>query len=111
MLRSFPLRRQVLVGLLFSVAAVPVSAGQDINNLPAYIRDKYTRNDYRVPMRDGVQLYTVVYAPKDKAQKYPVIMNRTPYSVAPYAKDSYRASLGPNRYFAPEGYIFVYQDV
>src|SRR5262249_4944845 len=67
--------------------------------------------DYRIPMRDGVRLFTVVYAPKDTSQTYPVLMTRTPYGVAPYEKGSFRSALGPNRHFPREGYIFVYQDV
>jgi putative CocE/NonD family hydrolase len=111
MAHSFSFRQAVLVGVVLLVGAVPAKATQDITNLPAYIRENYTRNDYQIAMRDGVQLYTVVYAPKDKTQKHPILMTRTPYGVAPYAKDSYRSSLGPNRHFVPEGYIFVYQDV
>ncbi|HSU25043.1 MAG TPA: CocE/NonD family hydrolase, partial [Pyrinomonadaceae bacterium] len=64
-----------------------------------------------VPMRDGVRLFTSIYTPKRKSEKYPILMNRTPYTVAPYGKDQYKTSLGPNKLFAREGYIFVYQDV
>jgi putative CocE/NonD family hydrolase len=110
MFRSFSFRNACAL-FLWLAAALPAPAVQDVKNLPQYIRDNYTRQDYQIPMRDGAKLYTVVYAPKDKTQKYPFIMMRTPYSVAPYAKDSMRGSLGPNRYFAPEGYICVYQDV
>src|SRR5262249_37818920 len=61
-------------------------------------------------MRDGKRLFTVVYAPKDSSQKYPFLMQRTPYSAGPYG-DTYRPSLGPSPAFMKEGYIFVYQDV
>ena len=36
-----------------------------------YTRAHYTKFDYRIPMRDGVKLFTSVYVPKDVAQKYP----------------------------------------
>jgi putative CocE/NonD family hydrolase len=67
-------------------------------------------------MRDGVKLFTTVYEPKSNAEKWPILMSRTPYSVAPYGKDSqgneqFKRSLGPDELFAREGYIFVYQDV
>jgi uncharacterized protein len=62
-------------------------------------------------MRDGVKLFTSVYAPKDQSGKYPMLMSRTPYSVRPYGADQYRASLGPSDHFRKAGYIFVYQDV
>jgi len=74
------------------------------------IRARYTKYEYRVPMRDGVKLFTAVYVPKDASQKYPFIVTRTPYSIAPYGVDQYRSSLGPSEYFEKEGFIFVYQD-
>jgi putative CocE/NonD family hydrolase len=63
-----------------------------------------------VPMRDGVRLFTSVYAPKDASQAYPILLTRTPYSVAPYGVDQYRTSLGPSEHFQKDGFIFVYQD-
>ncbi len=100
--------------LLFSLIAawsLPAGRAGGVQDLPRYVRANYTRTDHRVPMRDGVRLYTVVYAPKDTSRAYPILMMRTPYSVAPYDQDQYRLPLGPNRHFAKEGYIFVYQDV
>ena len=49
--------------------------------------------------------------PRTPSQKYPLLMMRTPYGIPPYEEDKYRFSLGPNRHFVREGYIFVYQDV
>ena len=76
-----------------------------------YTRAHYTKYDYRIPMRDGAKLFTTVYVPKDNAQKYPILMTRTPYSVAPYGIDNYRGTLGPSDPYTKEGFIFVYQDV
>jgi putative CocE/NonD family hydrolase len=39
------------------------------------------------------------------------MLNRTPYSVAPYGTDNLRSSLGPSEKFDRELFIFVYQDV
>ena len=76
-----------------------------------YTRAHYTKFDYRIPMRDSVKLFTSVYVPKDTGQEYPILIQRTPYSVAPYGIDNYRATLGPSDLFSKEGFIFVYQDV
>jgi putative CocE/NonD family hydrolase len=62
-------------------------------------------------MRDGTKLFTAVYVPKDQSKKYPIMMDRTPYNVAPYGPDKYKKSLGPSPLFMYDGYIFVYQDV
>ena len=62
-------------------------------------------------MRDGKLLFTSVYVPKDSSRSYPFMVDRTPYSVAPYGVDQYRKTLGPSDEFQRAGYIFVYQDV
>jgi len=64
-----------------------------------------------IPMRDGVHLFTQVYAPKRTDERFPILMVRTPYSCRPYGENEYRSSLGPNRELEDDGYIFVYQDV
>ncbi len=76
-----------------------------------YVKAHYTKYEYRIPMRDGVHLFTSVYVPKDTSQSYPFMIDRTPYSVAPYGEDQYKRSLGPSDEFEKAGYIFVYQDV
>src|SRR6266480_6020230 len=88
-------------------AAQPVAQPQ---SGPDEVRAHYTKYEYRVPMRDGVRLFTSIYAPKDTSQKYPFLLTRTPYSVGPYGVDKYPASLGPSEHFEKEGFIFVYQD-
>lgn len=75
------------------------------------VREKYTKSVHSISMRDGVKLFTIVYEPKDKSRKYPILFNRTPYSIAPYGPDEYRSELGPNNLLENSGYIFVYQDV
>ena len=94
----------VVIGVL---AAAGIARGQSAD----YARANYTKYEYRIPMRDGVKLFTSVYVPKDRSQAYPILLTRTPYSVAPYGADAYKASLGPSERFMRDGYIFVYQDV
>jgi uncharacterized protein len=78
----------------------------------AAVREKYTKFEFEIPMRDGIKLFTAVYVPKDTAKgPYPILLQRTPYSVGPYGVDQYRASLGPSDHFQKEGYIVAYQDV
>jgi putative CocE/NonD family hydrolase len=74
------------------------------------VKERYTKYEYRIAMRDGVRLFTTVYSPKDRSQAYPFLLTRTPYSVAPYGIDNYRPALGPSEHFEKEGFIFVYQD-
>jgi putative CocE/NonD family hydrolase len=75
------------------------------------VRARYTKHDYEIPMRDGVRLFTSVYVPKDRGRSYPIMLQRTPYGVAPYGVDAYEDALGPSPRFEQDGFIFVYQDV
>ncbi|HEY5368799.1 MAG TPA: CocE/NonD family hydrolase [Hanamia sp.] len=76
-----------------------------------FVIENYTKIDTAISMRDGVKLYTIIYVPKDQSEKYPFLMERTPYSVAPYDENNYARKLGPNEALMHEKYIFVYQDV
>lgn len=75
------------------------------------VRADYEKVERQIPMRDGTKLFTSIYQPKDRSKKYPILLNRTPYSVNPYGRDDYKTSLGPSPLFQKEKYIFVYQDV
>ena len=109
--------------ILFLVSAIAVLAqGRGAVATPAaaaaapalgrdFVRENYTKFEYRIPMRDGVKLFTSVYVPKDvfsDEKTYPMMMQRTGYNVAPYGIELYRASLGPSDLFAREKFIFVY---
>ncbi|UGQ45735.1 CocE/NonD family hydrolase [Massilia endophytica] len=82
------------------------------------LREHYTKYEYRIPMRDGVRLFTTVYVPKDSSKSYPFLIQRTPYSAGTqhggelhYGVDFMPQSIGPSKEFQEAGYIFVYQDV
>ena len=81
--------------------------------LAAFIKANYTKSEYRIAVRDGVHLFTAVYVPKDASatNTYPIMFDRTPYSVRPYGADNYPGRLGPSESFARDKFIFVYQDV
>src|SRR3954469_11956122 len=85
-------------------ATVFFSCAQKSNN-------DYTKIERMIPMRDGIKLFTSIYVPKDSSENYPILMMRTPYSVAPYGQDDLKSALGPNHLFQNEKYIYVYQDV
>ncbi|HPH91924.1 MAG TPA: CocE/NonD family hydrolase [Ferruginibacter sp.] len=75
------------------------------------IKDFYNKMDTLIPMRDGVKLYTVIYTPKNDSALYPVLMERTPYSVSPYGSNNFGYQPAPNTDLLREGYILVLQDV
>ncbi len=105
------LRTFLLVGLgcLWALSVLPT--GQAQQQAPFDVKARYTKTEYQLAMRDGVKLFTSVYVPQDTSQTYPMMMQRTPYSVAPYGPTVYRTALGPSPLFQKEGFIFVFQDV
>lgn len=78
-----------------------------------FIRAHYSKSEARIPMRDGVELFTAIYAPNELTPgvKYPILLSRTPYSVGPYGLSQYKTRLGPSPEFETNKYIFVFQDV
>jgi putative CocE/NonD family hydrolase len=93
-----------LLLFLMAQAAVP-EKGADA------VKAAYTRYEHRIRMRDGTRLHTLVYVPKDDSTKYPILLNRTPYSVGPYGSGAHKEELRPGQHFQKAGYIFAYQDV
>jgi putative CocE/NonD family hydrolase len=97
----------VLIGLILSTLCIAAVQAQT----EAEVKAHYTKTEAQITMRDGVRLFTSIYSPKDRSRKYPIMLNRTPYSVSPYGRDEYKTSVGPTLLFQKERFIFVYQDV
>lgn len=77
-----------------------------------YLKAHYTLHEFRIPMRDGVKLFTRVFAPKDQSVRHPILMERTPYGLKPYGTGEFPSpSGGPLFHYAKENFIFVSQDV
>ncbi len=74
-----------------------------------YFRQHYDLKEYRIPMRDGAELFTAIYTPKDKSKDYPILLNRTCYNASKYSNFNY--SSYPSRYLIEDGYILAFQDV
>jgi len=100
-----------LIIIALAIISIQVARAQSPASDADYIKANYTKYEYQIPMRDGKKLFTSVYVPKDQSKKYPFMMDRTPYSVAPYGKDLYKTAMGPSSHFVHDGFIFVYQDV
>ncbi|NLV30915.1 MAG: CocE/NonD family hydrolase [Acidobacteria bacterium] len=99
--------RRATIPLLLLTALLGLSAAWT----PGGVAPGYDKREVRIPMRDGRRLFTAVYAPRDASRPYPILLQRTPYGVAPYGADAYPQSLGPSDELARDGFIFAYQDV
>ena len=85
---------------LLALAAAASRLEAEVPAKPAqYIREHYAKHTVRIPMRDGVRLFTVVYAPKDPSREVSDPAHRTPTASAPTASDLVRDSLGPIAHF------------
>lgn len=91
----------------------------DIARYPLILEDKYsaeeiaktyTKREVMIRMRDGVELYTAIYEPKDASVPHPILMERTCYGSRPYGADKF-----PNMHsyssYVDDAFIFVFQDV
>lgn len=95
------------ITLLLFLVFIGEAFGQSTN----YVEQNFNKLEVYIPMRDGTKLFTSIYTPKDTSESYPILLNRTPYTVAPYGQNRYKTSLGNFPEMMKAGYIFVYQDV
>ncbi|HZY39526.1 MAG TPA: CocE/NonD family hydrolase, partial [Mucilaginibacter sp.] len=70
--------------------------------------DKYNRQEVMIPMRDGIKLHTVIFTPKNQAEKLPFLITRTPYGVNQRPSPE---RIGYIKDMAEDEYIFVCQDI
>jgi putative CocE/NonD family hydrolase len=96
--------------LLFAVCR-SFGAEPSADTNAVWLAEHYTKYEHRIPMRDGVRLFTRVYVPKDDSQAWPIIITRTPYALKPYGADNYNDVSGSFRVLAKDKFILVTQDV
>ncbi len=99
--------------LLAAFAANRLAAADDktADSTAAWLAEHYTKYEHRIPMRDGVRLFTRVYVPKDDSQTWPIVLTRTPYALKPYGTDNYNDPSGSFEALAKDKFILVAQDV
>ncbi|MEW7281208.1 CocE/NonD family hydrolase [Aquimarina sp. 2201CG1-2-11] len=96
-----------LLSLLTFCCLTTLAYSQPVDT--TYVRKHYTKATYRIPMRDGAKLYTIVYTPKDQSTQHPILLNRTCYNAS--RSDDFKAIGQPSGYLVRDKYILVYQDV
>lgn len=102
------MRKICLLALVFAISSL--ASGQNADSV--WIVNNYVKKEVLIPMRDGVKLFTSIYAPKDQREKHPILLTRTPYSCAPYGETVFAPVWnGYLKNYFREGYIMVTQDV
>jgi uncharacterized protein len=69
---------------------------------------RFTQTVEMIPMRDGVKLHTILFAPKERKAPLPFVMMRTPYGVEARGARALKEYL---KDLADDGYVFVFQDI
>jgi putative CocE/NonD family hydrolase len=90
-----------LVILACFAAVAPFDARQATDSV-------FTPTEAMIPTRDGVRLYTQVYAPTHSAERLPILLLRTPYGTGELDSARVAASIPE---LTADGYIFVLQDI
>jgi len=100
---------RIILSFVF-ICFIQIGFSQNIDE--AWLKENYTKTEQYIPMRDGVKLYTAIYAPNKPKGKNPILLNRTPYGCWPYgAGFSSRLFATYWKEYIKENYIIVIQDV
>ena len=104
------MKKYFLLLCLFSISASATIA-QNADSL--WVRENYYKVEKMLPMRDGINLFTAFYIPKDSSVKHPILFNRTPYTCSPYGEDKFNTRIYESYWinYLKEGYIIAIQDV
>jgi len=101
----------MILFLLFSIIWQYVFTQTAVQD-SVWIVNNYYKSERMIPMRDGANLFTSIYIPKDSSVKHPIMMYRTPYSCAPYGENKFKPFWERNtKIYLKEKYIVVIQDV
>lgn len=101
---------------LYKVLNEPMVALQILSGKVQYwigtnrLHNQYSKEEKYIYMRDSVMLFTSIYSPIDKTERYPILIWRTPYNIET-SEDKYSYLLRRMQHFVDEKYIFVFQDV
>ncbi len=97
--------------LALFAAMLAFSASRAQEQEPTWLRENYVKQEIRIPMRDGTRLFTVVFSPKNAKGKHPILLERSPYSCAPYGEGEFPKMRASFAHYLRQGYIIVKQDV
>src|SRR5215467_5774479 len=98
---------RIFRGVIFSVLVLVFPLLLQAQTNPPDPPAGFEKIEQMVPMRDGVNLHTIIYAPKSHREALPILFNRTPYGI----DNIYRGFPGSLQELIEEGFIFAFQDI
>jgi putative CocE/NonD family hydrolase len=101
--------KKFFYSLLFLIPITSFTQSAD----SAWVVNNYNKKEIYITMRDGIKLFTAVYFPKNTNEQHPILIERTPYSCAPYGEKDFEPNWwnGYKLAYLKKGYIMVKQDV
>ncbi len=111
---SFVAASSVAAGIIAFLVALPprscaaAAAPAQVGTTQEIVDAAFTLTEAMIPMRDGVKLYTAIWAPAIAAEPLPLLMDRTPYGASGRTSESIKRRYAE---LARDGYIFVFQDI
>jgi len=96
------LAASLTIAALALAALAPGARAQAPDSVPVF-----EQTEVMIPMRDGVRLHTVVFAPEGATEPLPLLLTRTPYGIEGSLKRIGRSYAE----LARDGYVFVFQDI
>lgn len=103
--------KRLLSTIFFALMSVLAFAQSNPNPVLESVKERYTKREVMIPMRDGIMLHTSIYEPKDNSEKHPILMNRTSYGTGSGPDYFPTAKLAETSHYGKANYIIVYQDV
>jgi putative CocE/NonD family hydrolase len=98
-------RSSIILFILLLIVAISVATQESQQSPPKPI---FKFEEVMIPVRDGVNLQTVILTPADQQGPLPILFRRTPYGVPDKAPEQMPTSM---KEFAQDGYIFVIQNL
>jgi len=108
------MKKAILSYQIILILTILFSANGSVHSqYPIDPTETYNKIEARIPMRDGIQLHTEIYVPKDLTESLPFLMLRTPYGLSQSPYGYYWRMGGSDHWneYLLDKYIFVFQDI
>ncbi|MGI4732321.1 MAG: CocE/NonD family hydrolase [Janthinobacterium lividum] len=101
------MRIAAIIGASVLTLSVAGQAAPQASPPPAAAQSPFTFEEVSIPMRDGARLQTVILRPRDRTDRLPILLQRTPYGVP----DAAPPGAGRFATLMRDGYVFVFQSM
>jgi len=103
--------RMFYLCLFFLLLDIPVQGQSPLRE--SYPQDDFEISEVMIPMRDGIELYTLIIIPRHTTKPLPILLERTPYNATKRISDQPTTKLSVllGTRFMGNQYIYIFQDI